>query len=145
MSDMQTYAFQIFGLYAAVNALILLVLGMLVVRARVKTGTPIGDGGLAEMAGPLRAHANNAEYIPVALLLMWTMLPLGGSVWLIHGVGLPLTVGRIIHAYALSRNTGPSTGRFIGMVLTWIAYVVAIVGVAYLAITGITAASAALD
>lgn len=139
MSDMQQYSFQIFGLYAAANGLIMLVLGMLVTRARVKTRTDIGDGGIAEMAGPLRAHANNTEYVPMALLLMWTMLPLGGSVWLIHGAGIPLTLGRLIHGYALSRNVGPSMGRFVGMVLTWIAYVVAIVGVAYLAITGMTA------
>ena len=135
MPDMQDYTFQIFALYAAINALIMLALGMLVVRARVKTRTDIGDGGIAEMAGPLRAHANNTEYVPMALLLMYALLPLGGSVWLLHGVGIPLTLGRLIHAFALSRNVGPSAGRFIGMILTWLAYVVAIVAVAYLAVT----------
>jgi len=138
---MQQNAFQIFAFYAAANALIMLVLGMLVVRARVKTRTNIGDGGIPEMAGPLRAHANNTEYVPMALLLMWLILPLGGSIWLIHGAGIPLTLGRLIHGYALSRNTGPSAGRFIGMILTWIAYVVAIVGVVYLAATTMTGSS----
>ncbi len=138
---MQENAFQIFAFYAAANALIMLVLGMLVVRARVKTRTNIGDGGIPEMAGPLRAHANNTEYVPMALILMWLTLTLGGSIWLIHGAGLPLTIGRLIHGFALSRNTGPSAGRFIGMILTWIAYVVAIVGVVYLAATTMTAAS----
>ena len=136
---MQQYAFQIFAFYAAANAFIMLVLGVLVVRARVKTRTDIGDGGKPEMAGPLRAHANNAEYVPMALLLMWLILPLGGSVWLIHGAGIPLTLGRLIHAFALSRNTGPSGGRFIGMILTWIAYIVAIVGVVSLGITTMSA------
>ncbi len=138
---MQQNAFQIFAFYAAANALIMLVLGMLVVRARVKTRTAIGDGGIPEMAGPLRAHANNTEYVPMALILMWLILTLGGSVWLIHGAGLPLTIGRLIHGFALSRNTGPSAGRFVGMILTWIAYVVAIAGVVYLAATTMTAAS----
>jgi len=118
-----------FGFYAALNALIMLVLSILVVRARVATQTEIGDGGKPTMAGPLRAHANNAEYVPMALLLMWGLAtPLGSSIWLIHGVGAPLTLGRILHAIGLTRSTGVSTLRFLGMILTWIAYIVGIAG-----------------
>ncbi|HKD23456.1 MAG TPA: MAPEG family protein [Rhizomicrobium sp.] len=118
-----------FGFYAALNALIMLVLSILVVRARVVTQTEIGDGGKPTMAGPLRAHANNAEYVPMALLLMWGLAtPLGSSIWLIHGVGAPLTLGRILHAIGLTRSTGVSTLRFLGMILTWIAYIVGIAG-----------------
>jgi uncharacterized membrane protein YecN with MAPEG domain len=119
-----------FFFYTGVNAFIMLVLGMLVVRARVKTQTEIGDGGgKPEMAGPLRAHANNTEYVPMALLLMWCLVPLGASIWLVHGVGVPLTLGRILHAVGLSRSTGVSTWRFLGILLTWIAYIVGIVAV----------------
>ncbi|HEY2444989.1 MAG TPA: MAPEG family protein [Rhizomicrobium sp.] len=119
-----------FGFYAALNALIALVLSIRVVRARVKTQTSIGDGGIPAMAGALRAHGNNAEYVPLALILLWALAtPLGRSIWLIHGIGIPLTVGRILHAIALSRSTGPSTLRIIGMALTWIAYIAGIAGV----------------
>jgi uncharacterized membrane protein YecN with MAPEG domain len=125
--------FYAFGFYVAVNALIMLILGMLVVRARVATQTAIGDGGIPAMAGPLRAHANNTEYVPMALLLMWALVsPLGGSIWLVHGVGLPLTIGRILHGIGLTGSTGPGGLRFAGMVLTWIAYVVGIAGVLWL-------------
>ena len=119
-----------FGFYTAVNALILLVLSMRVVRARFATNTAIGDGGKAEMAAPLRAHANNAEYVPIALILLWALAsPLGRSIWVIHGMGVTFTVGRILHAIGLSRSLGPSSLRFAGMVLTWIALVVGIAGV----------------
>jgi uncharacterized membrane protein YecN with MAPEG domain len=122
-----------FGYYTALNALIMLVLSILAVRARVVTRTDIGDGGNPKMAGPLRAHGNNAEYVPMGLLLIWALAsPLGGTIWMIHGVGLPLTLGRLSHAIALSRTTGPSTLRLIGMVLTWIAYIVGIASIAYL-------------
>jgi uncharacterized protein len=122
-----------FGFYVMLNALILLVLGILVVRARVVTRTDIGDGGKPEMAAPLRAHANNAEWTPMALLLMWVLTtPIGTSIWLIHGIGVPLTLGRLIHAIGLSSSTGPGPLRFVGMVLTWIAYIVGIVGVFWL-------------
>lgn len=119
-----------FGFYTAVNALIMLVLSMRVVRARFRTNTAIGDGGKPEMAAPLRAHANNAEYVPIVLLLLWALAsPLGRSIWVIHGVGLSFTVGRILHAIGLSRTVGPSPLRFAGMVLTWIALVAGIAGV----------------
>lgn len=119
-----------FGFYAALNALIMLALSMRVVSARVRTGTAIGDGGKPEMAAPLRSHANNAEYVPMALLLLWALAsPLGRSIWLIHGMGISLTLGRVLHAIGLSRSTGPSSLRLAGMALTWIAYVIGIAGV----------------
>jgi uncharacterized membrane protein YecN with MAPEG domain len=122
-----------FGFYVALNALVLLILGILVTRARVITKTDIGDGGKPEMAAPLRAHANNAEWTPLALLMMWTLTtPIGSSIWLIHGVGVPLTLGRILHGIGMSQSTGPGPLRFAGMILTWIAYVVGIVAIGWL-------------
>ena len=122
-----------FGFYTALNALIMLVLSILVVRARQTTQTTIGDGGKPEMAAPIRAHANNTEYVPVGLLLMWALAsPLGGTIWMLHGVGLPLTLGRLLHAAGLSRSTGPSALRLAGMVLTWLAYIVGIASIFFL-------------
>jgi uncharacterized membrane protein YecN with MAPEG domain len=134
-----------FGFYVALNALIMLVLSVLVSRARVTTQTMIGDGGgNPQMTGPLRAHANNTEYVPMALLLLWALVsPLGGSIWLVHGVGAPLTLGRILHGIGLNTSTGPTTLRFIGIILTWISFIVGIVGVFWLVFfsAGATAAS----
>jgi uncharacterized membrane protein YecN with MAPEG domain len=145
MSLLFESSFYSFAFYVAINALIMLVLGILVTRARVKTHTPIGDGNIPEMAGPLRAHGNNTEYVPMALLLMWVLcLPaVSGSIWLIHGIGAPLTIGRILHSIALSRSIGPTPLRLIGMALTWIAYIVGIVGIFYLIFSGIAATTAA--
>ncbi len=95
MLDTLTDPFHAFAIYAAINALIMLILGVLVTRARASTGVTIGDGGNPAMARPRRAHANNTEYTPMALLLVWALVPLGGPVWMIHSVGLPLTIGRI--------------------------------------------------
>jgi uncharacterized membrane protein YecN with MAPEG domain len=122
-----------FGFYTALNALIMLVLGVLVVRARVTHRVDIGDGGVAEVAGPLRAHGNNTEYVPMALLLLWALAsPLGSSIWLIHAVGGSLTLGRILHAIGLSQSTGPTTFRLAGIMLTWVSFIIGIVGVFYL-------------
>ena len=141
MSNILTDPFHVFAIYAGINGLIMLVLGVLVVRARVKTKTSIGDGGIPEMACPLRAHANNTEYTPMALLLIWATIPLGGSALIAHAIGAPLTIGRILHAIGLSGNEGPSALRFVGMILTWIAYIVGIVACLWLAIVPAIVAS----
>jgi uncharacterized membrane protein YecN with MAPEG domain len=105
----------------------MLVLGIMVVRARIKTQTLIGDGGKPEMAGPLRAHGNNTEWTPMGIVMMLVVLNMGGAWWALQLVGLPLTIGRILHGIGLSQTTGTSTMRLVGMVLTWLAYIFAIV------------------
>jgi hypothetical protein len=131
-STIFTDGYHIFALYAALNALIMLVLGLLVVRARVKTQTLIGDGGKPDMAGPLRAHGNNTEWTPMAVVMMLVLVSLGGPWWLIHVVGVPLTAGRLLHGAALQKNTGTSQLRSIGMALTWLAYIFAIVAILWI-------------
>ena len=126
--------FPMLALYFALNAFIMLVLGILVVRARVKTGTEIGTGEDPRMMGAVRAHGNNTEYVPVALILMLILLPLQANVLTLHAVGGTLTLGRILHAIGLSRSVGTSVPRFLGMILTWISYVIAIVAVVWLAL-----------
>ena len=124
--------FQMVAFYAVLNALLMLILGMLVVRARVKTRTEIGDGGNPDMVGPLRAHANNTEYVPMAIVLLLVMYSLGSNVIVIHAVGATLTLGRLLHAFGLSRNVGTSAPRFLGMILTWLAYIIAILVILWL-------------
>jgi len=120
------------ALYSAINALIMLTLGILVVRARVKTRTEIGSGEDPMMMGAIRAHGNNSEYVPVALLLMLILVLLQTNVLIIHAVGGTLTLGRILHAIGLSRNVGTSAPRFLGMVLTWMSYLIAIIAIVWL-------------
>lgn len=120
------------ALYAALNALLMLALGILVVRARVRTQTEIGAGSDPRLIGAIRAHGNNAEYVPVALLLMLILVPLQASALVIHAVGASLTLGRILHAIGLSRNVGSSTPRLVGIILTWISYLIAIIAMVWL-------------
>jgi hypothetical protein len=133
MNDPFSTPLAVVAFYAAINALIMVVLGMLVVRARVKTRTEIGDSGDPAMIGPLRAHANNTETVPMAIVLMVLMLGLQASVGVIHVVGITLTLGRVLHAIGLSRSVGTSMPRLLGMILTWAAYFIAIASVLWLA------------
>ena len=106
------------AIYAALSALLIVALSFRVIRLRLSTRTGIGDGGHQDLARCIRAHANAVEYLPLALLLLllveWNQtLPL-----IVHGFGIVLVLGRLLHAVGLSRSAGASPARFIGMLLT---------------------------
>jgi uncharacterized membrane protein YecN with MAPEG domain len=106
------------GFYAAIAAIILLCLAFNVSFARVRSGVMTGDGGHADMLGPLRAHGNAVEYLPIALIVMMTLELEHGSIVLLHVIGVLLVVGRLLHAFGLLRTTGSSFGRFWGFICT---------------------------
>jgi uncharacterized membrane protein YecN with MAPEG domain len=85
------------------------------------------------MVGPLRAHANNTETVPIVIVLMLVMLLFQVNIVVIHLVGGFLTLGRLLHAFGLSRNVGTSTARLLGMTFTWLATIIAIAVVLWFA------------
>jgi len=110
---------RITALYAGLNALIMLALAIYVVRERMRAKVGIGDGGDPGLARSIRAHGNNIEYVPIVLLLV-LLLELGGSSpWLVHALGLALTIGRAAHGVGLNQSEGPSVGRAVGVTATW--------------------------
>jgi uncharacterized membrane protein YecN with MAPEG domain len=46
---------------------------------------------------------------------------MGAPVWLLHGLGMALTLGRLVHPVGLYRSAGQSAERAIGTALTWLA------------------------
>lgn len=106
-------------LYAALLALLYIVLAAAVIRARYKHRVGIGDGGNEALARIVRVHGNFAEYVPFALLLLFFVDDGGVSPLLVHILGILLVAGRVLHAIGLGRTEGPSLGRLVGMVLTF--------------------------
>jgi len=111
------------SIYIALNALIMLALAFLVVRARqanFKSG-----GTLTEPRDHrIRAHANNTEYVPMALLLMVALEFQGAGAWLLHGMGVVLTLSRIAHGYGRGKEDRGNPGRMYGVLGTWLVFVV---------------------
>lgn len=108
-------------LFAAVFALMLLVLSLRVVLRRREMRIGIGDGGDKLLARQMRVHGNFVEHVPFALLLLGLLEACGlerGWVW---GFGGTLLLARILHVVGLSRSAGYSAGRFSGVLLTWLA------------------------
>lgn len=131
-----SYALQMIAFYVAVNALIMFVLAFRAASFRGATKIFLGDDNNPQMRQRMRAHGNNAEYVPMALLLIFAIHALGGSIWLIHAVGASLTLGRIAHGYGVSTSSTTNPFRMWGTVLTWLSFLVGIVAVLWLAFAG---------
>lgn len=109
------------ALWAGILVLLMLALSGLVVRRRRRHLVAFGDGGHAEMTAAARAFGNAAEYIPAGLIALTLLALVGAPPVMIHALGATLTLGRIIHPLGLLFQKGPSLGRVLGMLLTWLA------------------------
>ena len=105
-------------LYAGLLALWFLVLSWRVVQRR-RGGIYLGDGGDQAMLRVIRGHANFAEYVPLALLLMGMLELSRLSIYALHALGIVLLVARLLHGYALSFTDHSTFGRFWGAALTF--------------------------
>ena len=107
------------SLYAALAGFIIVGLAYRVVRLRRQERIPLGHGDSKYLRRAIRAHANATEYIPIILILMLLLEINGGMIWQLHLFGGLTILGRLIHAWWLSRFTGKSFGRTWGTLLTW--------------------------
>jgi uncharacterized membrane protein YecN with MAPEG domain len=106
------------ALYTGLNALIIFALiGQVIVHRRREKIT-LGDGGFPPLTRAIRAHANATEIAPIALIGLIAMAMGNAPIWAIHVGGLSLTLGRVLHAFGLSRDEGASFGRMAGMILS---------------------------
>ena len=121
-------------LYAALIALVFVLLSIRTLRLRRRFSVGIGDGDQQLLARASRAHANFAEYVPIALLLIFFLeMSISTALW-IHLLCVVLLVGRVIHAYGISQIDENYAYRVAGMALTFTAIITAAVGLLLTAI-----------
>lgn len=107
-------------LYASLNAALFLGLSWRVVHLRRRYRVGIGYNGKQDLNRAIRVHANFAEYVPLALILLLALEWAGLPGWVLHLLGATLLAGRLLHAHGLGRDAGRSPGRSLGTVLTWL-------------------------
>jgi uncharacterized protein len=105
-------------LTTAVLALLTSVLAIWVIIQRVRLKVEWGDGGLAEMAQAIRAHANFAEHVPMGLMAIAACELAGGPRILLIGLAAALVGARFLSAIGLLQSLGPSLPRQAGASLT---------------------------
>lgn len=109
---------RITGLYAALAAILIVILGARVMIYRYKHKIGLGDGADPELRKRIRAHGNAVEYLPLALLLL-LLLELNQTVPVLLNVfGCLLILARVAHAWGVSRHSGTSWGRALGILVT---------------------------
>jgi uncharacterized membrane protein YecN with MAPEG domain len=113
------------ALYAGILGFVGLLLASRVVQYRQRHRIAIGDKGNEDMQRAMRVFGNFTEYVPMILLLIGFGEMLGAHKWLTHGLGASLVAGRLFHAWGLSKTSGTSLGRLLGVVLTWLALLIA--------------------
>jgi uncharacterized protein len=110
------------SLYAAILAIILVVLSFHVIRNRLKNEIDIGDGGNDTMLRAIRAQGNFVEYIPIALFLMFLLEINKESTTLLHVMGITLVVGRLLHPFGILK--GAVWARVVSTLSTFITILV---------------------
>jgi len=106
--------------YAALLTILFIGLSVRTIKQRFRHHVSIGDGGKPELARAIRAHANFAEYVPLALLLIWMTETLAYPSWVIHLLGATLLVGRFSHAYGIMQVKADLRFRKFGMLMTFL-------------------------
>lgn len=114
------------ALYAALNAILNIALAYRVTRLRHSHGVSIGEGSedATALRIGIRAHSNNAEYVPLAIVMLLVVELCGGaSLWL-HALGGTLLLARVLHAIGLPMKA-KNPARWLGVALTFAVIVVA--------------------
>lgn len=110
--------------YAAILALLYVVLAALVIRQRFKYRIGLGTGKEPRLLQTVRIHGNFAEYVPLLLILVALLEVQQSPVWQLHLVAGLTLAGRVLHAIGLWRSSGTSVPRFLGMISTFAALIV---------------------
>jgi len=105
---------------AALHVLLYLALSLRVVLRRRSSMIGLGSGGDEVLSRRVRVHANFAEYVPLALVLLALLELCGAAASLVWACGLGLLAARVLHAIGLGASAGYSLGRFAGALLTFV-------------------------
>lgn len=124
------------AIYAAILAIMMIVLSSLVTMKRIKTHVSILDGGDMSLATRIRQHGNFIENVPMALIVMALAEANGiGSGWL-HGAGILLVVSRVMQPLGLRHDKAETFPRIAGGMGTTIATLIPVVAILWTAFGG---------
>lgn len=107
------------ALYGALNAILNILLANRVSSMRKVHKVSLGEGEATPMLVAIRAHGNNAEFVPLAIVMMLLAELCGGNAVALHVFGGALLLARIAHPIGLPRKS-PNVYRFFGVAVTWL-------------------------
>lgn len=102
---------------ASTLTLVYLFLSLRVIAARKETSYAISAAPDLDLQTRIRTHANFAEYVPLALLLLALLELAGAPRPLLIALGATLFASRVLHAIGMPRPA-PNPFRLLGVVGT---------------------------
>ena len=123
--------FLVTPLFAALLALMFVLLSANIVRLRFREQVSLGDGGNPSLNIAIRIQANFVEYVPFTLLLMWLLESIDLSPARVLWIGFALVLSRIFHVLGMSFPKKLMILRQISVILSFVILVwlsVAILG-----------------
>lgn len=124
----------ILPIYAALLAIMFVVLSIRTIRQRRKLKIGLGDAGNKDMQRAMRVHANFAEYVPLCLLMIYWVEQSGVYAWFVHALCVGLLFGRLSHTYGVSQQRENFRFRVTGMSLTFAVLIACAVHLLWVAI-----------
>jgi uncharacterized protein len=106
------------ALYAGLLGILAVAIAFPAGMLRGKLNISVGDGGNPALLLAMRRHANFAEWVPLALILIALLELNGVSTRAIHSLGAALVMARLLHAIGLKSDTMQSVGRGLGAMAT---------------------------
>lgn len=122
---MESFPLYITAFTALILGTLLLALTFRVIGHRRSHKIVLGDEGDKVMVKKIRGHANAAEQIPMALILLGLVEYLQGSTYALV-IATLLVVGRVLHAAYFNIEGLNWRFRFLGMLLTLISQALAL-------------------
>ncbi len=114
---------RIVPVYAALFAVLFVLLSARVIRTRAAEQIGLGIGRHRLLERRVRVHANFAEYVPFTLLLLAMAEIRGAPEYALHLLCLGLVVGRVAHAWGVASEPEVPRSRVVGMACTLTALV----------------------
>jgi uncharacterized membrane protein YecN with MAPEG domain len=115
---MPEFAIPITTLLTSGLALWLLMLTVIVVKARQVSGQSLGDGGDVPLTRAIRAQANLTEFAPVFIALIFIGELQNGNSYLLGALAITFMIARLAHGYALALSQNNAPARAGGFLFT---------------------------
>lgn len=106
-------------IYAALLAILFVYLSARTITTRRKMQIALGHADNPVLLRAMRVHANFAEYVPLALLLIFLVESAGASPAIVHSLGAVLLLARLLHAYGVSQPKENFRFRVFSMAATF--------------------------
>lgn len=111
--------------FASIFLIVLMPLTIQVGLKRIDTKIYFGDGGNIDLARRRSAQSNFVEHVPLFMVALTVCELIGAPYMVLMAAGGSMLTGRTFHAFCMLFTAGNGNSRAAGMILTFVAHLIA--------------------